>query len=260
MKDEGHRDEGLEKIEAAYERCKGLLNGIFKYAEPEDVETVIDLDDELRDSISKLKSRIEDLPEEEFEKSEKLLKIYGSLEGLSRQSSNHISSLVIKSNEKTIKASKRGFVDQLAVFSIVLTVLTFILDITNVFSIESSNFFSVMASVTSFILMATVMFSLIYIFLHLDDRHESAKRTWGRYIFMAVTVVALCYATCWLSNRANDEFVSKSCECETCLSVEEQTTAEPTINPAMNSALATANIVTSEPNHPQASTSTESNE
>ena len=141
-------DVQLKSIDAEQKYCKRLYRKIIRHDDPEDIESVIENDHKLQVKICELQEKLDHVSEaipdtmpDRRSIMEKIWSIYNSLDEFSRQSGNHISFLVVKSNEKTLRASKRGFVDQLAVFSIVLTVLTFVLDMTGVFAMKDSNFY-----------------------------------------------------------------------------------------------------------------------
>lgn len=199
----------IKEIGDKYEISKARCEKILKYDSPQDIEDVIAQISDLKKYIDALNVEIsdfiasEDSSEIDQDVTNTVMTYYSSMVGFQKEVDYHLSYLVAKSNEETIKATRRGFVDQLAVFAIVLTVLTFILESVDVFTSVNMNFYSVMASQISFILMATVMFSLIYIFLHLDDKKENMLKSLGRFVFMIVCIVTLSILTFAMTERAN---------------------------------------------------------
>lgn len=182
------------EIEDRLEDCEKIYKRILKYNDPDDIEEVIILHGDLHQKIDELVTYMGSLNESnEGYDLQYIMDIYSRVDEFSRQAGNHISVLVVRSNQKAIGASKKGLINQLSIFSMFLTILTFVLNNAKLFSMENASFSMIMAGNISFILMCVVIFTMIYIFLHLDDRKEAWwKRVWRAFVIIGfITILSV---------------------------------------------------------------------
>ena len=116
----------------------------------------------------------------------------------------HIARLVSESNKKVLRRTRDGFVNQLSVFSIVLAVLSFILNNAKLLSYESLSFPMLMAGNIGFILMCLVMFALIYYFLHVDEGVKKFKKKLSLFLVTVLILCALIYGLVAIDKNNHD--------------------------------------------------------
>ena len=173
-------------IEKHFDTCQDYYRQIIRFSSYEDLQDVVDLHLKFIESAAMMTKLIEDYAKELSE--EEMKKAHSNESTLyycDQRLNLHVASLVAKSNKHVTKESRKGLINQLSIFSMFLTILTFVLNNAKLFAMENIGFAMIMAGNVSFILMCVVMFSMIYIFLHLDDR----KEVWWKRILRAFTII-----------------------------------------------------------------------
>lgn len=194
------RIEEENKINDKYEEIQSEYQSIMKCNSPDDVQDVIERVNIFRNNVVTLGGMVGEYertyggvqvpggqsPLDDFISKHRA--VYESLRDLDL----HTSKLAFLSNEKAVKRSREGLVNQLSIFSIVLTILTFILNNARLFSIGGISFSMIMAGNVSFILMCVVMFTFVYLFLHMEDgiKHPIIKA-----VVLVVVILGLCFLT-----------------------------------------------------------------